>query len=94
MANRDPVLSFGRFLREKNSFGGFFVKDPERTILGTTYLKNPAYIACLAAEPRFVALAAELRETKNVESEEYLRKLHAAYRLMHPYAEGNYQLFC
>ena len=63
-------------------------------MLMNSYTSNPAYVACLASEPRFASLAAELCEKKNVESEDYLRKLYAAYKFMHPYAEGNYQLFC
>jgi hypothetical protein len=92
MENKDRMLSFAEFVKEKNSFRLHFVGKVGKHVLGDIYRGQAAYKACLEAHPGFAKLAAELREM-NPKSPDYLAKLYAAYKLMHPYTERDWDMF-
>jgi hypothetical protein len=100
MANTEPLLSFEEFRRTQNNFFLHFVGVPGEDHFGDVYRSQPAYVATLAAYPQtFGSLAQELCDTfaelhrAVLQDEGCMRKYYEAYRLMHPHARTNWELF-
>ncbi len=94
MANKDPLLTFQRFQDEKNNFVLHFVGNPGENMAGDAYRRNECYKRCMEALPdEFGKLAAELRQSRDWRSPEFMQKLYLAYKTMHPFAESNWEMF-
>ena len=91
--NKDKLLSFEEFEKERNGFYLHFVGPVGKSACGDVYRSQLAYMWCSMANPEFAKLAEELLGRDDRSSPEYLKKLYSAYLLMHPYAETNYELF-
>lgn len=93
MANRDRLLTFEEFERERNNFHLHFVGPVGKHAFGDAYRRSVPYTQCVDADRGFAKLAAELCERRDFSSPEYLEKLYGAYARMHTYAETNWEIF-
>ncbi len=99
MANKDPVLPFWEFVELQNNFHLHFVGQPGNHYLGDLYRQNPAFIECKRAHPvKFKKIISELKAMHDncntlYFGTKYREKLYGVYKMMHPYAEKNLDLF-
>ena len=89
MPNVDPVLKLEEFKHHQNNFSLHFFEN----FIGKLYRTTKAYVACMEAHPKeFGELSMKLRAIEDLRSLEAQSKLHEAYKMMHEFADGNYDL--
>jgi hypothetical protein len=102
MANKDPLLTLEEFTGKgprgnpgrRNNFHLHFQGEPGKHWMGDIYRKNVPYRECMRARGKeFANLARWLQQQDDKYSPEYIEKLYEAYKLMHPFAESNWQMF-
>ncbi len=97
MPNKDPLLNYEEFKKQRNSFHLHFAGEPGNSFGGDVYRQNPPFVKCLQKHPeRLKKLMREIgpKATGIQQSTRaYEELLYKAYLLMYPYAESNQQLF-
>lgn len=99
MANADPIIPFREFCKRevRNNFELHFNGYPRKDFMGDLHRKGPAFRACMKAHPKkFGTLARQLygyneREKRGEKLD--LDKLYSAYKMMHPFAASNEEIF-
>ena len=90
LCDSNEVLSFAVFCQVMNNFRLHFTKG---ALCMGIYCKNPAYAKCIEVNSDFRKLAYLLRGRKNRHSDNYLKKLYKAYKMMRSYAASNWEMF-